>query len=53
LHNKKYSKGDYLEFEEKLDEEVVMEAKAGNSRAQEYLINKYKILLRQRLDLTS
>ena len=42
MYNKKYSKGDYLEFEEKLDEEVVMEAKAGNARAQEYLINKYE-----------
>nr|WP_243122848.1 RNA polymerase sporulation sigma factor SigH [Haloimpatiens lingqiaonensis] len=29
-------------FENKLDEEVVMEAKQGNNVAQEYLINKYK-----------
>ncbi|WP_392486023.1 RNA polymerase sporulation sigma factor SigH [Haloimpatiens sp. FM7315] len=31
-----------LSFENKLDEEVVMEAKKGNVSAQEYLINKYK-----------
>lgn len=29
-------------FEGKLDEEVVVEAKNGNTRAQEYLINKYE-----------
>ena len=29
-------------FEGKLDEEVVVEAKSGNIRAQEYLINKYE-----------
>ncbi|MBE6047791.1 MAG: RNA polymerase sporulation sigma factor SigH [Clostridium sp.] len=32
----------YSEFEEKLDEEVVLEAKDGNARAQEYLITKYE-----------
>ena len=32
----------FLEFKDKLDEEVVMEAKAGNNKAQEYLISKYK-----------
>lgn len=29
-------------FDEKLDEEIVIEAKKGNVRAQEYLINKYQ-----------
>lgn len=29
-------------FEEKLDEEVVIEAKKGDNRAQEYIINKYE-----------
>ena len=29
-------------YEDKLDEEVVMEAKKGDTRAQEYLINKYQ-----------
>ena len=29
-------------FEERLDEEVVIEAQISNVRAQEYLINKYK-----------
>ncbi|MFD3155599.1 RNA polymerase sporulation sigma factor SigH [Haloimpatiens sp. FM7330] len=32
---------DFL-FEDKLDEEIVIEAKKGNVKAQEYLINKYK-----------
>ena len=34
--------GDILRFEERLDEEVVIEAQNRNVRAQEYLINKYK-----------
>ena len=34
--------GLFVEFENKLDEEVVNEAKKGNSRAQEYLISKYE-----------
>lgn len=42
MYNKGYSMGSYLEFEEKLDEEVVLEAKDGNARAQEYLISKYE-----------
>ena len=32
----------FLEFKDKLDEEVVIEAKAGNNKAQEYLISKYE-----------
>lgn len=32
----------FLEFKDKLDEEVVIEAKVGNNRAQEYLISKYE-----------
>lgn len=32
----------YVEFQNKLDEEVVDEAKRGNIRAQEYLISKYE-----------
>lgn len=32
----------FTDFEDKLDEEVVIEAKKGNVRAQEYLINKYQ-----------
>ncbi|MGG7060168.1 RNA polymerase sporulation sigma factor SigH [Clostridium nigeriense] len=32
----------YVEFQNKPDEEVVDEAKRGNSRAQEYLISKYE-----------
>ena len=34
--------GLFVEFENKLDEEVVSEAKKGNYRAQEYLISKYE-----------
>ena len=33
---------DSSSFEERLDEEVVIEAQNNNVRAQEYLINKYK-----------
>nr|WP_143312610.1 RNA polymerase sporulation sigma factor SigH [Clostridium sp. N3C] len=32
----------FTNFEDKLDEEIVMEAKKGDTRAQEYLINKYQ-----------
>ena len=32
----------YVEFQNKVDEEVVDEAKNGNTRAQEYLISKYE-----------
>lgn len=32
----------FLEFKDKLDEEVVIEAKDGNNRAQEYLMAKYE-----------
>lgn len=38
----------FEEFENKLDEEVVMEAKKGNSRAQEYLINKYEYFVKSK-----
>ena len=33
---------EFLEFKDKLDEEIVMEAKNGNNRAQECLISKYE-----------
>ena len=42
MYNKGYLDGIYSEYEEKLDEEVVLEAKNGNARAQEYLISKYE-----------
>ena len=32
----------FIEFHNKIDEEIVDEAKKGNSRAQEYLISKYE-----------
>lgn len=32
----------FLDFKDKIDEEIVVEAKAGNNRAQEYLISKYE-----------
>ena len=37
-----YSVNSDSSFENKIDEEVVLEAKNGNVRAQEYLINKYE-----------
>ena len=42
MYEKGYSMSCYSEFEEKLDEEVVLEAKERNARAQEYLITKYE-----------
>ncbi|WP_333861714.1 RNA polymerase sporulation sigma factor SigH [Clostridium sp.] len=37
-----YSDKKISSFEERLDEEVVIQAKEGNVRAQEYMINKYE-----------
>lgn len=42
MYNNGYSLSNYLEFGEKNDEEVVIEAQNGNARAQEYLISKYE-----------
>lgn len=42
VYNRGYSSGNYLEFQEKSDEEVVVEAKNGNTRAQDYIIKKYE-----------
>ena len=42
VNNKDYSKEIATEFEEKLEEEIVIEAKNGSVRAQEYVISKYE-----------
>lgn len=42
LENMARTVSSFLIFENKLDEEIVIEAKNGNIRAQEYLINKYQ-----------
>lgn len=42
MENKTGSVRNFCVFEDKLDEEIVIEAKKGNVRAQEYLINKYQ-----------
>jgi len=42
VYNRGYPVGNYLEFQDKLDEEVVVEAKNENSRAQDYIIKKYE-----------
>lgn len=42
VNNKDYSKEIASEFEGKLEEEIVIEAKNGNVRAQEYVISKYE-----------
>lgn len=42
LENRGYISKKISSFKESLDEEVVIEAKKGNKRAQEYLINKYE-----------
>lgn len=41
LDNRSYNARKVSPFEEKLDEEIVIEAKKGDVSAQEYLINKY------------
>ena len=41
VDNKDYSKEIASEFEGMTEEEIVVEAKNGNSRAQEYVISKY------------
>lgn len=42
MYNRGYPVGNYLEFQDKVDEEVVVEAKNENSRAQDYIIKKYE-----------
>ncbi len=42
MYNKGYKATDNLEFQDKSDEDVVLEAKNGNNRAQEYIIAKYE-----------
>lgn len=42
VYNKGYKATDNLEFQDKSDEDVVLEAKNGNNRAQEYIIAKYE-----------
>ena len=42
MNSKEYSKEIASEFESKAEEEVVIEAKNGSVRAQEYVISKYE-----------
>lgn len=42
MYSNDYSDENYIEFKDKPDEEVVLEAQKGNNRAQEYLITKYE-----------
>ena len=42
MYSNDYSDENYIEFKDKPDEEVVLEAQKGNNRAQEYLIAKYE-----------
>lgn len=42
MYSNDYSDENYIEFKDKSDEEVVLEAQKGNNRAQEYLISKYE-----------
>lgn len=48
MHNNGYSLGDSDKFEEKIDEDIVLEAQDGNVRAQEYLISKYENFVKSR-----
>ena len=42
MFNEGYLMENYSEFDEKLDEEIVLEAKNGNVKEKEYLISKYE-----------
>ena len=42
MSNKEYSQNEFSEFDNRIEEEVVIEAKDGNVRAQEYIITKYE-----------
>ncbi len=42
MNNKDYLKEIAIEFKDKLEEDIVIEAKNGNVRAQEYVISKYE-----------
>lgn len=42
MGKKEYSTEEFIEFSDKLDEEIVILAKEGQIRAQEYLISKYE-----------
>lgn len=42
MNNKEYSEGKFFEFNNKLEEDIVIEAKTGNAIAQEYIITKYE-----------
>ena len=48
MHNNGYSLGYSDKFEEKNDENIVLEAQDGNVRAQEYLISKYENFVKSR-----
>lgn len=42
MNSVKFSKDLFIDFEEKAEEDIVLEAKDGNTRAQEYIISKYE-----------
>lgn len=42
MNSLKFSNRTFVDYEEKTEEEIVLEAKVGNTRAQEYIISKYE-----------
>lgn len=46
MNSLKFSKGLFVDFEEAPEEDVVVEAKSGSTRAQEYIISKYENFVR-------
>ncbi len=48
MENNKRNASGFSKFEDRLDEEVVLEAKNGNAAAQEYLINKYEAFVKSK-----
>lgn len=48
MENSGCSMSNFIEFDKKTDEEIVIEAKNNNKRAQEYLINKYEMFVKSK-----
>lgn len=48
MENNKSNASGFSKFEDRLDEEVVLEAKNGSTAAQEYLINKYEAFVKSK-----
>lgn len=48
MENSGCSMNKFIDLDKKTDEEIVVEAKSGNKRAQEFLINKYELFVKSK-----